>query len=64
MKKLKQLYLEYIDGKKTHLVALALTVLNLGVALNLISPAHLVQINMVLGALGLSALRSGISKIE
>lgn len=53
----------YLQGKKTHIVAAVLVLLNLAVGLNLIDPAHLAQINMVLGALGLSALRAGINKV-
>jgi hypothetical protein len=48
----------WLKGKKTYIVALALLVLNVAVGLNLISPAHLSEINVVLGALGLTALRA------
>lgn len=51
-----------LAGKKTYLVALLMAVLNLAVALSWISPAHLVQINWFLSALGLGALRAGVSK--
>lgn len=50
-------------GKKTYLVAIVMAVLNLAVAMNWITPAHLDQINLVLTALGLSALRAGINKV-
>lgn len=52
---------EFLKGKKTHIIAALLVLLNLAVGFNLISPAHLTQINIVLSALGLSALRAGIS---
>jgi len=50
--------------KKTYIVATIIAVLNLLVAFNVISPTHLQQINLVLGALGLGALRAGISKVQ
>lgn len=53
-----------LSGYKTYLVALAIAVLNLAVAFGWISPDHLTQINVVLGALGLGAVRAGISKVE
>lgn len=52
----------YLSGKKTHIVATALALLNVANALSLISPHDLAQINMILLALGLSALRSGANK--
>ena len=54
--------INFLEGKKTHIIAAVLVVLNVIVALGLVSPAHLVQINIVLAALGLSALRSGVNK--
>lgn len=51
-----------LSGKKTYLVALLIAALNLAVALNWISPDHLAQINWVLSALGLGALRAGVAK--
>lgn len=53
-----------LDGKKTYIVAVIIALLNLAVAMNWLSPAHLTQINFILTALGLSALRAGVSKIE
>jgi len=67
MNKIKSLITKVVDalkGYKTHIIAVVLVVLNLAVGFNWISPAHLMQINVVLGALGLSALRAGISKVE
>lgn len=63
MSKLNQLW-TFLEGKKTHIVATVLGALNVLVVLNVIDPAHLAQINLVLVALGLSALRSGITKID
>lgn len=51
-----------LEGYKTYIVAIVLAVLNLLVALNVISPDHLTQINFVLTALGLGALRAGVKK--
>lgn len=53
-----------VDGKKTFIVAVVTALLNLAVAFNWTSPAHLMQINTVLAALGLAALRDGIKKVE
>ena len=51
-----------LQGKKTYIVAIVLAVLNLAVAFNWINTSQLVEINWVLGALGLGALRSAVSK--
>ena len=48
-------------GKRTYLTAIVIAVLNLAVAANWINPAHLAEINVVLGALGLGALRAAVS---
>jgi hypothetical protein len=50
-------------GKKTYIIAVVIAVLNLAVAFGWISPENLAQINMVLGALGLGALRASVSKV-
>ncbi len=55
-------FITLLEGKKTYIVAVVIAVLNLLVAFNVISPDHLTQINMVLGALGIGALRSAVSK--
>lgn len=55
-----QKVLTALEGKKTYLTALVLAVLNVAVAFNWISPAHLAAINTVLGALGLVALRASV----
>lgn len=54
--------LNTLAGKKTYITAFVLAALNLAVAFGWISPAHLDQINFVLTALGLSALRAGVQK--
>lgn len=51
----------WLKGKKTYIVALVAAVLNFLVAINAISPAHLAQVNAVLAALGLAALRAGVN---
>ena len=54
--------LNTLSGKKTYIVAVVLAVLNLAVAFNWVNTAELVQINWFLAALGLGALRAGITK--
>lgn len=49
-----------LKGYRTYIVAAIIAVVNIAVALGWISPANLDQINMVLGALGITALRSAI----
>ncbi len=51
-----------LSGYKTHIIALVILVLNFAVYMNWINPAQLTQINLVLGALGLSALRAAVAK--
>ena len=50
-----------IDGKKTYIIAVVIAVLNLAVACGWVSVDHLAQINIVLGALGLGAVRASIA---
>lgn len=54
--------LKFLEGKKTYIVAVVIAVLNLAVALGWISPENLEQINVILVALGLGAIRAGISR--
>lgn len=61
MQKLVNLWV-LLDGKKTYIIAVVTAVLNLAVAFGWLSVDNLTQINVVLGALGLGALRSGVSK--
>lgn len=55
--------LTFLDGKKTYIVAIVIAVLNLAVAFGWISPENLEQINVILVALGLGAIRAGINKV-
>lgn len=50
-----------LTGRRTYLVALVIAVLNLAVAFGWVTPDNLTQINLVLGALGLGALRASIT---
>lgn len=52
--------LKKLEGKRTYIIAVIIAVLNLAVAFNWISPDNLTQINFVLGALGLGALRAAV----
>lgn len=54
---------EFLSGKKTYIIAFVLAVVNFGVAIGWISPEHLEQINVILVALGIGAIRAGISKV-
>ena len=54
--------LSKLSGKKTYLVAFVLAVLNVAVYLNWITVDQLAQVNAVLVALGLGALRVGINQ--
>lgn len=56
--------LNWLSGKKTYIVAVVLALVNVGVAMGWISPENLEQINVVLVALGLGALRASVSKVE
>lgn len=56
--------IQFLSGKKTYIIAIVLAVLNLAVAMNWISVDQLNQINTILVALGLGALRAGVSKAE
>ena len=54
-------FINALSGKKTYIVAVVIALLNLAVAFGWIDPDHLTQINMVLTALGLGALRSAVT---
>lgn len=54
--------LMFLEGKKTYVVAFVAALVNLLVAFNVLNTEQLNQINVVLGALGLAALRAGITK--
>lgn len=55
--------LDFLAGKKTYIVAFVMAAVNFGVAVGWISPEHLEQINYVLVALGLGAIRAGVAKV-
>ena len=59
-----QKILNILDGKKTYIVAVVIAVLNLAVAFGWISPEYMVQINLILGALGISTIRAAINKVQ
>ena len=52
--------LVFLEGKRTYIVAIVIACLNLAVACGWVSPAHLDQINLVLVACGLGALRRAL----
>lgn len=54
---------DFLAGKKTYIVAAVLAIVNFGVAMGWISPENLEQINVILVALGLGAIRAGINKV-
>ena len=58
-----QKLLNFLDGKKTYIVAFLAAVLNFAVAVGWLSVDDLQQINVVLGALGLASLRAGVNKV-
>jgi hypothetical protein len=55
--------LDALWGKKTYIVAVIIAVLNLAVAFGWVSPDQLEQINYVLVACGLGALRAAVNKV-
>ena len=61
MKNIKSIY-KKLDGYKTYIIAVLLAVLNLLAATGVLSQEAIEPINMVLAALGLGTLRSGINK--
>ena len=56
--------LDFLAGKKTYIVVIVGAVLNVAVAFGWVTPDNLEAINAVLVALGLGALRAGVSKSE
>lgn len=52
----------WLQGKKTYLIAILIAVLNFAVAMEWLTVDQLDQINLILGALGLGALRAGVNK--
>jgi len=59
MKKLINL----LHGKKTYIIVIVAIVFNTLVQLGYLQPSNVEYINIILAALGLGALRSGVSKV-
>jgi len=55
--------IDFLAGKKTYIIAIVLAVLNLAVAMNWLTVDQLNQVNAILVALGLGALRAGVNKV-
>lgn len=58
MKKVKSI----LEGKKTYIVIIVAIVFNTLVQLGYVDPSYVEYVNIVLAALGLGALRAGVSK--
>lgn len=54
--------LQFLSGKKTYIVAFVIAGVNLAQAVGWITTEHLNAINAFLAALGLTALRAGVTK--
>ena len=54
--------LNFLDGKKTYIVVIVAIAFNTAVQLGYLQPDHIEYVNIVLGALGLAALRAGVNK--
>jgi len=52
---------QFLQGKRTYVVAIIVAVLNLAVAAGWVNTQYINEINMVLVALGGAAIRAGIS---
>lgn len=54
----------YLEGKKTYIISTAFALFNLALQSNVITlaPKTIVEINAVLAALGLGALRAAVAK--
>jgi uncharacterized membrane protein len=59
-----QRIIETLYGRKTYIVAFVMALLNLLVAFEVISVEQLDQVNVILVALGLGAIRAGVAKAE
>ena len=53
-----------LQGKKTYIVVLVAIVFNTLVQLGYIDPSYVEYVNIILAALGLGALRAGVTKSE
>lgn len=58
MKKLQT----FLEGKKTYIVIIVAIVFNTLVQLGYVDASHVEYVNIILAALGLGALRAGVSK--
>jgi len=54
--------LGYLQGKKTYIIIFVAIVFNTLVQLGYVDPSYVEYVNIVLAALGLGALRAGVSK--
>lgn len=52
----------FLSGKKTYIVAVLTIVINFAVFMNWLTVDQLNTVNVILGALGFAAVRSGIKK--
>lgn len=55
--------INWFSGKKTYIIALIGAVLNFAVVMNWITVDQVAEINALLLALGLGALRAGVNKV-
>lgn len=54
--------LSYLQGKKTYIIIIVAIVFNTLVQLGYVDASYVEYVNIVLAALGLGALRAGVSK--
>lgn len=54
--------LAYLQGKKTYIIIIVAIVFNTLVQLGYVDASYVEYVNIVLAALGLGALRAGVSK--
>lgn len=53
--------LEFLQGKKTYIIVIVAIIFNTLVQLGYVDGSYVAYINIVLGALGLGALRAGVN---
>lgn len=51
-----------LQGKKTYIVIIVAVIFNTLVQFGYVEPSYVEYVNIILGALGLGALRAGVSK--
>ena len=54
--------IKFLKGKKTYIVAIVGVIFNGAFAMGYISPDFVPAVNVILGFLGLGALRAGVNK--